>query len=395
MLSSVTEPGDFHQFGTATVKGDDDERGGSFVQVGDLNRIERPEIILEVQEAKSGKWVELQFKFKPGRLGRAPPLVSPYQPRLDWQMWYQARLQNPQPWFVAFLESIRRGRGAALNLLDTRSLLEAPISDVRIRRYMYTYSTELSADNTWWSRRLLNSTPVTEMLRSDSDLTPPPSSVLLKDAANKHSDGLRSAVVIVVLATAVLFASKSLVSRLWRDAQAQVDPINDHGQPDQSALEHSRLSLTVFTTTGLLVVVLSISWLATLRVIDMISIWFLVIAGLAIQAIQALNDRVAAKQQRVGANGSDHIPEVEKPGLAGRVRGVVYMLVGTMATIGMLWNYYVCWLVFGAGAIAGMIVTVWRIWILESEVPPTLILCLAVDIGLLVMLLMGNERWAS
>ncbi|MBV8417731.1 MAG: lipase maturation factor family protein, partial [Verrucomicrobia bacterium] len=31
-------------------------------------------------------WQSYDFKYKAGDLQRAPPLVAPHQPRLDWQM---------------------------------------------------------------------------------------------------------------------------------------------------------------------------------------------------------------------------------------------------------------------------------------------------------------------
>ena len=35
-------------------------------------------------------WPDYEFPYKPGDLKRAPRWVAPYQPRLDWQMWFAA-----------------------------------------------------------------------------------------------------------------------------------------------------------------------------------------------------------------------------------------------------------------------------------------------------------------
>src|ERR1019366_9272990 len=59
---------------------------------------QRIEIILE-GSADGETWQPYEFKYKPGDVNRAPGWVAPYQPRLDWQMWFAA-LSNYQtnPW---------------------------------------------------------------------------------------------------------------------------------------------------------------------------------------------------------------------------------------------------------------------------------------------------------
>src|SRR5262249_17007602 len=49
----------------------------------------RPEIVLEGSDDGT-TWLEYEFKYKAGDLHRRPPWVAPYQPRLDWQMWFAA-----------------------------------------------------------------------------------------------------------------------------------------------------------------------------------------------------------------------------------------------------------------------------------------------------------------
>ncbi len=49
----------------------------------------RPEII--VQGSNDGQtWLDYEFRYKPGDLRAAAALGAPYQPRLDWQMWFAA-----------------------------------------------------------------------------------------------------------------------------------------------------------------------------------------------------------------------------------------------------------------------------------------------------------------
>lgn len=49
----------------------------------------RKEIVVEASQ-DAVHWEPYQFLFKPGDVNRAPPWVAPYQPRLDWQMWFAA-----------------------------------------------------------------------------------------------------------------------------------------------------------------------------------------------------------------------------------------------------------------------------------------------------------------
>jgi len=69
----------------------------------------RPEIVLEGSD-DGARWVEYEFKWKPGDLSRAPAFVEPHQPRLDWQMWFAALGDYRQnPWFVAFVHRLLEG----------------------------------------------------------------------------------------------------------------------------------------------------------------------------------------------------------------------------------------------------------------------------------------------
>src|SRR5205085_6205597 len=69
----------------------------------------RPEII--VQASSDGQnWSDYRFRYKPGELTRGSTWVAPYQPRLDWQMWFAAlgSYQN-NLWVVNFLVRLLQG----------------------------------------------------------------------------------------------------------------------------------------------------------------------------------------------------------------------------------------------------------------------------------------------
>ena len=61
---------------------------------------QRIEIVVE-GSADGKTWQPYEFKYKPGDLNRAPDWGEPYQPRLDWQMWFAALSDyQKNPWFV-------------------------------------------------------------------------------------------------------------------------------------------------------------------------------------------------------------------------------------------------------------------------------------------------------
>lgn len=49
--------------------------------------------------------------YKPGNLSASPPVVTPHQPRLDWQMWFAALGTHTQaPWFTSLMYKLLQGK---------------------------------------------------------------------------------------------------------------------------------------------------------------------------------------------------------------------------------------------------------------------------------------------
>jgi len=118
--------------------------------IGPRGEVARPELVLEVREAASRRWLELEWPYKPGSVARRPPLVAPYQPRLDWQMWFQALSPYPERWFVRLLHRIAEGSPAVLRLLDPNSLPDTEVDAVRVVGYTYRFTTY--GETGWWKR---------------------------------------------------------------------------------------------------------------------------------------------------------------------------------------------------------------------------------------------------
>ncbi len=109
----------------------------------------RPEIVVE-GTADGRTWKPYTFRWKPGAVDQRPRFVAPYQPRLDWQLWFAALgTEGSTPWFRPFLSRLLTGTPAVLGLLASNPFPDAPPRAVRAVRYVYRYSVE---GDDWWRR---------------------------------------------------------------------------------------------------------------------------------------------------------------------------------------------------------------------------------------------------
>ena len=88
----------------------------------------RPEII--VQGSNDGvTWLDYEFPYKAGDLRQPPHWVAPYQPRLDWQMWFAALSEyRATPWFTNFMVRLLQGSPDVLGLLAKNPFPSRPRS---------------------------------------------------------------------------------------------------------------------------------------------------------------------------------------------------------------------------------------------------------------------------
>eukprot|EP01104_Vermistella_antarctica_P014541 TRINITY_DN45_c0_g1_i1.p1 TRINITY_DN45_c0_g1~~TRINITY_DN45_c0_g1_i1.p1 ORF type:complete len:684 (+),score=142.85 TRINITY_DN45_c0_g1_i1:46-2097(+) len=112
---------------------------------------------IEVQGSMDGKtWKPYGFVYKPGPLNRMPPLVAPYQPRLDWQMWFAA-LTTPEraPWFNKFLAKLLVNEPSVLALIETNPFAPNGPNHIRAMKFEYKFTAPLSKEakaGNWWKR---------------------------------------------------------------------------------------------------------------------------------------------------------------------------------------------------------------------------------------------------
>jgi len=125
----------------------------------------RPELIIEGSD-DGETWRTYTFKYKAGDIDRAPPWVAPHQPRLDWQMWFEAlraeriigqsayRGVEPSWWFQKFLGRLLEAEPAVLALLESNPFPGEPPRFVRAELYQYRFTAREEKERTgaWWSR---------------------------------------------------------------------------------------------------------------------------------------------------------------------------------------------------------------------------------------------------
>lgn len=122
----------------------------------------RPEIIIE--GSNDGEtWQSYQFRWKPDdRLDRAPPLVAPHQPRMDWQMWfaalgYQYQRSPRTQWFENLMVRTLQGQPEVLQLFAHNPFADQPPQYLRARIYHYNFTSqeEKAQTGNWWRREEL------------------------------------------------------------------------------------------------------------------------------------------------------------------------------------------------------------------------------------------------
>jgi lipase maturation factor 1 len=118
----------------------------------------RPEIIIE--GSNDGQtWTAYEFKYKSGETTRRPAFVAPHQPRLDWQMWFEALnvMQphyEPSSWFTNFCVRLLQGQPEVLSLLKTNPFPNTPPHYLRATVYDYHFTDFATRHETgaWWRR---------------------------------------------------------------------------------------------------------------------------------------------------------------------------------------------------------------------------------------------------
>eukprot|EP00516_Mucochytrium_quahogii_P009517 CAMPEP_0203771540 /NCGR_PEP_ID=MMETSP0099_2-20121227/3468_1 /ASSEMBLY_ACC=CAM_ASM_000209 /TAXON_ID=96639 /ORGANISM=" , Strain NY0313808BC1" /LENGTH=331 /DNA_ID=CAMNT_0050668889 /DNA_START=53 /DNA_END=1048 /DNA_ORIENTATION=- len=163
--------------------------------VGENGEVARPEVVFEIKDADTQLWRELDFMHKPGNLSTPPEFIIPFQPRLDWQMWFAA-LGNYQnnPWLVNFANKVLDNSPDVLRLIG-KDPSEKPPSNIRAFLYKYDFTARDSDPTNWWVRHskqeylptiARNDKSVETFLKAHKLLVEPPANEAQEGIKNSH-----------------------------------------------------------------------------------------------------------------------------------------------------------------------------------------------------------------
>jgi predicted DCC family thiol-disulfide oxidoreductase YuxK len=114
----------------------------------------RPEIT--IQGSNDGvTWLDYEFPYKPGDLRQPPHWVAPYQPRLDWQMWFAALSDyRASPWFTNLMVRLLQGSPDVLDLFQKNPFPSGPPKYIRAQLFQYSFTDFATrrATGDWWKR---------------------------------------------------------------------------------------------------------------------------------------------------------------------------------------------------------------------------------------------------
>ncbi len=129
---------------------------GAFGSVGQ----ERDNIIFEgtMDDTLGGKanWKPYIYKGLPVLLNQRPPQIAPYQPHLDWQMWF-ASMSTPDqyPWTYNLIWKLLHNDPGAVGLFAGNPFPNKPPRFIRAEIYRYKFAKPGNPQGLYWTREKL------------------------------------------------------------------------------------------------------------------------------------------------------------------------------------------------------------------------------------------------
>jgi len=129
---------------------------GAFGSVGQ----ERYNVVFEgTRDANpdSANWTPYPYKGLPVALDQSPPQVAPYQPRLDWQMWFAAMSTAEQyPWTYHLAWKLLHNDPGAVGLFARNPFPGVPPRFIRAVLYRYRFARPGNVQGHYWERERLD-----------------------------------------------------------------------------------------------------------------------------------------------------------------------------------------------------------------------------------------------
>lgn len=98
-------------------------------------------------------WKAYPYRALPVALDERPRQVAPYQPRLDWQMWFAAMGNLERyPWTLHLVWKLLHNDPGALRLMGENPFPDKPPRYIRAELYQYEFAAPGNPDGNWWKR---------------------------------------------------------------------------------------------------------------------------------------------------------------------------------------------------------------------------------------------------
>jgi hypothetical protein len=114
---------------------------------------------IEFQGSNDGQtWTAYLFRHKPQELDKAPRIYAPYQPRLDWNLWFASLGEwRDNPMVLRTERRLLSNDSDVLTLFAANPFPNRPPRQVRavLWQYWFTSMAEKRAHGLWWRRELL------------------------------------------------------------------------------------------------------------------------------------------------------------------------------------------------------------------------------------------------
>ncbi len=99
------------------------------------------------------EWKDYLYQALPVDVHEMPVQVAPYQPHLDWQMWFAAMgSYNQYPWTLHLVWKLLHNDPMALSFFRSNPFPDHPPRYIRAVLYKYTFAPPGNADGVWWTR---------------------------------------------------------------------------------------------------------------------------------------------------------------------------------------------------------------------------------------------------
>lgn len=100
------------------------------------------------------QWKEYEFPAKPTDVNRRLPIIAPYQPRIDWQIWFAA-MQTPEenPWLMHLIWKLLHNDKGTLSLISQNPFPDKPPKHIKVDMYLYKFARPGSKEV--WKREYL------------------------------------------------------------------------------------------------------------------------------------------------------------------------------------------------------------------------------------------------